>query len=118
MQEERRYRSDDLDIEDNELVISQGGNGDWYISIVKTGERIGPHVRLTTSGARRQHAAVASIVASLYRALVGDVELERELEATMSRAGWCALGVGDGTGKKFVYGPYEVIAELRERLCK
>lgn len=34
-----RYFTDDRDIEDrNELVISHGGNGDWYLAIVPEGE--------------------------------------------------------------------------------
>jgi len=52
----KRYRSDDQDIEDNELLIYQGGNGDWYLSIVKTGEKLGPSIRITTSGSRKPNA--------------------------------------------------------------
>jgi hypothetical protein len=50
--EQRRYRSDDADLSghDNDLLVFQGGNGDWYISIVKHGEKIGPAVRIRTSG--------------------------------------------------------------------
>jgi hypothetical protein len=51
--EQRRYRSDDRDLDgcDNDLLIFQGENGDWYVSIVKHGEKLGPCVRITTSGA-------------------------------------------------------------------
>ena len=67
-----RYRSDDRDLEghDLDLVISMGGNGDWYVSIVKHGEPIGPCVRVTTSGALPGKEAVAGRVAELYKALM------------------------------------------------
>jgi hypothetical protein len=71
---ERRYRSDDRDLEgrDCELVLSMGGNGDWYAKVVKTGEKLGPSVRITTSGAPRGQDMVAPAVHGLYRALGGE----------------------------------------------
>jgi hypothetical protein len=54
---------------DNDLVVSMGGNGDWYITIVKHGEKIGPTVRLTTSGTPRGFEGVPAAVAKLYQAL-------------------------------------------------
>jgi hypothetical protein len=67
----RRYRSDDRDEKggDNELVISMGGNGDWYLSIVARGERLGRSVRLTTSGTPRGCEGVPTALANLYKAL-------------------------------------------------
>lgn len=65
----RRYRSDDLAGCDNDLLVFAGENGDWYLSIVKHGEKLGPAVRLTTSGCRPEHAHVPLAVALLFDAL-------------------------------------------------
>jgi hypothetical protein len=67
----RRYRSDDRDLynHDNDLLVFQGENGDWYISIVKHGEKLGPSVRLTTSGTPRGYDRVPAAMMALYRAL-------------------------------------------------
>jgi len=70
--EPRDYLTDDCDVGQETLRISMGGNGDWYITILdKPGHRIGSTVRLTTSGARREHEHVALAVARLYDALGG-----------------------------------------------
>lgn len=73
-EDQRRYRSDDRDLPDGdrELVLSMGGNGDWYFMIVETGRKLGPSVRVTTSGAPRELHLVAGAVANLYRALRGE----------------------------------------------
>jgi len=47
---ERTFLSDDADLDPQELVVFQGGNNDWYISIRVPGEKLGPAVRLRTSG--------------------------------------------------------------------
>lgn len=48
---EVRYLTDDRDLEEpHELMIRFGGNGDWYVSVLPKGHRIGPAVRLCTSG--------------------------------------------------------------------
>lgn len=49
---EVRYLTDDRDERHrNELVISVGGNGDWYVAVVPEGEgTIGRAVRICTSG--------------------------------------------------------------------
>ena len=48
---EARYLTDDRDSrERHELVIYQGNNGDWYVMVVPEGNRLGPTVRLCTSG--------------------------------------------------------------------
>lgn len=52
LQEPVRYLTDDRDHKRrNELVIAQGHNGDWYVSVVPEGTgTIGRGVRLCTSG--------------------------------------------------------------------
>lgn len=49
---EVRYLTDDRDAQErNELVITVGGNGDWYVAVVPEGQRaIGKSVRICTSG--------------------------------------------------------------------
>ena len=73
--ESRCYHSDDRDLRggNNDLIVSQGGNGDWYLTIVPHGQKIGPTVRLTTHGSPRGMERVAPAVANLYRALGGKV---------------------------------------------
>lgn len=74
LEQKRNYRSDDRDLEnrDNTLVVNMGGNGDWYVMIVKTGEKYGPTVRVTTSGAMQGQNMAAPAVGNLYRALGGE----------------------------------------------
>jgi hypothetical protein len=69
--EPREYRSDDRDLRDGDkrLVVSQGGNGDWYVSILNPGQKIGPTVRITTSGCPRGYEGVSLAIGDLYRAL-------------------------------------------------
>ena len=71
---DRRYPSDDRDLRgcDNELCVFSGENGDWYVSIVKRGEKIGPCVRVTTSGSPLGMEGVPVAIARLYRALGGE----------------------------------------------
>ncbi len=49
---EVRYLTDDRDQRHlNELVITIGGNGDWYVAVVPKGQgTIGRGVRICTSG--------------------------------------------------------------------
>lgn len=70
----RRYRSDDRDLErgDNDLLVYPGGNGDWYVTIVEHGKRLGPTVRITTSGSPDGQEGVAAAVAFLFRTMGGD----------------------------------------------
>lgn len=51
-QNEVRYLTDDRDERHlNELVITIGGNGDWYVAVVPQGTgTIGRGVRICTSG--------------------------------------------------------------------
>jgi hypothetical protein len=68
----RRYLTDDRDLNQNELQIMQGGNGDWYVSVLVKGQRI-QGVRLATSGgASRAHPGLCPAIADAYRALGGE----------------------------------------------
>lgn len=90
MSEDRRYLSDDADIDrhDYELVIhdARDRNGDWYISIVPKGHKIGPTVRIRTSGgeASRLPGFIAAIDA-MYQALARDPRADR-LHAVLESA--------------------------------
>jgi hypothetical protein len=66
--ETRYYLTDDCDLDDPmEMRLSQGENGDWYLSICPQGDRFTRHcVRITTSGSGYPGAAKA--VADLFRA--------------------------------------------------
>ena len=83
MQKERVYRSDDRDIEgcDNELVVFAGENGDWYVAVRTTGERIGKAVRITTSGTPRGFERMPRAVARLYAALRGTATYDLVFQA-------------------------------------
>lgn len=75
MAEPRRYRSDDRDLEDHDLdlvVLPPDGNGDWYVSVLPHGDKIGPTVRVTTSGTPNGQHGVCVAVARLYRAMGGE----------------------------------------------
>ena len=66
----RRYLTDDCDQKRLELVVMPPmGNGDWYVSVLPEGHKIGPTVRVTTSGMRPGYEGVAGAVMALYRAL-------------------------------------------------
>ena len=69
MSDAHEYLSDDRDVEANRLRVYQGDNGDWYVVVLKPGERIGTAVRITTSGVRRGLEGVAPAVRRLYDAL-------------------------------------------------
>ena len=73
IQESVRYLTDDRDEKrPNELVISQGNNGDWYVSVVPQGEgEIGRGVRLCTSGgASTRCPGLTVAISRAYRAIV------------------------------------------------
>lgn len=78
--EPRAYRSDDLDLDDcdNDLRVSMGGNGDWYVEVVPHGRKLGPYVRVTTSGTRRAQQHVPAAVHELYRAMGGEPPLGQQ----------------------------------------
>ena len=70
---EVRYLTDDRDHEKrNELVISEGGNGDWYIGTACEGRGcIGNAVRICTSGgAASRVPGLGAAIANAYRALI------------------------------------------------
>jgi hypothetical protein len=70
---EVRWLTDDRDEkEKNELVIFQGGNGDWYVGVTPEGEGcIGRTVRICTSGgAASRVPGLGPAIASAFRALV------------------------------------------------
>ena len=70
---EARWLTDDRDSSHlNELIIYQGGNGDWYLEIAPCGKRnIGGAVRICTSGgAASRVPGLAPAVAAMFRALV------------------------------------------------
>ncbi len=74
MREERRYLTDDRDLpedEQNELVVFQGGNSDWYIGVVPKGQGfMGKCVRVCTSGgAASARPGLPVAVSMLYGAM-------------------------------------------------
>lgn len=73
MQDEVRYLTDDRDgRRRNELVIMQGGNGDWYVSVVPEGTgTLGKAVRICTSGGAASAAPGLGVaIADAYRAIL------------------------------------------------
>lgn len=69
---ERRFLTDDCDLDEYELMVvdNRAGNGDWYISVLPKGHKIGPTVRICTSGgAARSHPALPAAAERLWRAL-------------------------------------------------
>ena len=68
------YLTDDLDTEDrHKLVIQQGGNGDWYVSVLPENHRLGPTVRISTSGgAQFKVPGLGIAISRAYRALNGE----------------------------------------------
>lgn len=67
---EARYTTDDIDIDPHalELVISVGGNGDYYVAVVPQGQTPMHGVRIVTSGTRVHGLAPA--ISSAYRAIL------------------------------------------------
>lgn len=102
MTTEARYLTDDRDLppdELKELVIFQGGNGDYYVQIAPAGGRTMEGVRLCTSGGASFAApGLTQGISMAYRAMVaaqnGDrlfdapsyYDLEREVAAWRDRA--------------------------------
>lgn len=67
MREERRYLTDDRDFKTrHELVIQQGGNGDWYVSVVREGTKAVSGVRICTSGGASH--AVPGLTIAIFKA--------------------------------------------------
>lgn len=109
MGEPRRYRSDDRDLDGHDLelvVLPPDGNGDWYVSIVDHGDKIGPTVRITTSGAPRGQELVCVAVAKLFRAMGGE-NIQDEAGADLA----AFLRLRDGEEES------EEVASLRRQLA-
>lgn len=68
---EVRYLTDDRDCKDRrELVISFGGNGDWYVSVVPEGAAATIGVRLCTSGGASSKVPGLTVsIANAFRAI-------------------------------------------------
>jgi hypothetical protein len=68
-----RYLTDDRDHEiRHELCITMGGNGDWYVSVVKEGDAPVTGVRISTSGGAASAAPGLGVaIAQAFRALLG-----------------------------------------------
>jgi hypothetical protein len=66
-----RYLTDDRDRTPRyELMLMQGGDGDWYVSVLPEGYKIGPTVRLCTSGGAASAApGLTEAISQAYRAL-------------------------------------------------
>lgn len=77
MQELRRYLTDDRDEKHrNELIIFQGGNGDWYVGVGEEGTwPMRNFVRLCTSGgASSACPGLTRAIAAAYRAMPPSTE--------------------------------------------
>lgn len=82
----RRYLTHDCDQARVELLLQPSGNGDWYLSIVREGQkfnRLAPlnedellpppaTIRIVMHGERKEHAHIGAAVAGLWRALGGE----------------------------------------------
>jgi len=72
---EVRYLTDDRDTKNRmELVISRGGNGDWYVSVTPEGSCAVRGVRLCTSGGAS--SAVPGLCPSIARAFESIVKVK------------------------------------------
>lgn len=71
MGEPRRYLTDDRDQSRSELIIFQGGNGDWYVGVGEEGTwPFRNFVRLcTSSGASSACPGLTRAIAAAYRAM-------------------------------------------------
>ena len=70
--EHRDFITDDCDQGKETLRVSSGGNGDWYVTILADPKhKIGPTVRVTTSGTRREYEHVPMALFRLWEALGG-----------------------------------------------
>lgn len=77
IREERTYITDDCDLNHNRLELFQGENGDWYISTLKEGDRLGNAVRITTSGGGKHGDKVALAIFKLWEAMEYENEWEK-----------------------------------------
>jgi hypothetical protein len=116
---EARYSSDNRDLPADELrdlVISFGGNGDWYVQITpKDGVTATEVVRLSTSGGASYRCPGLTVaIAEAYRAIVASTsgrgaepapsyeDFQREVTAWRAKAA------------KYIYDPRDDAIVLRE----
>lgn len=97
---EVRYLTDDRDEKNrNELVISLGGNGDWYVAVVPEGQgAVGRSVRVCTSGgASTSVPGLGPAIAAAFRALlqVGARKDADEDEPACNVSGRCVAPKGE-----------------------
>lgn len=95
--ERLRFLTDDRDHEERfELNIFPGGNGDWYVSVLPEGHRLGPTVRVSTSGgAARSVPGLGIAISRAYRAMLGekmDDVFEPILANNHHHFEWCQPG--------------------------
>lgn len=72
MTDQMRYLTDDRDERNpNEIIITQGGNGDWYVATAPKGQgALGKAVRICTSGgASTRCPGLAPAIANAFRAI-------------------------------------------------
>jgi hypothetical protein len=94
----------------HQLTISQGGNGDWYVAVLPEGHRIGPSVRLRTSGGASTGCPGLTIaIADAYRALGGE-QVKHDDEAASFRAMLQGFGCGNDESEELVALRQEVTA--------
>lgn len=65
------FESDDADLDPHyALTIYQAENGDWYVAIMPAGAKIGPVVRVSTSGgAAHSHPGLANAIRHVHGAI-------------------------------------------------
>lgn len=96
--EVRRYLTDDRDHgldalaheRRHELVVFQGENGDWYVGVWPEGDRLGPSVRISTSGgAAAARPGLPGAVAEAYRAMGGETDDQQFARTANTTCTWC-----------------------------
>ena len=93
---EVRYLTDDRDeLQRNELVITLGDNGDWYVAVVPEGKKtIGRGVRISTSGgASRMVPGLGQAIAAAFKSLADVKEAEQRGMQTKTRPATSPEGV-------------------------
>jgi hypothetical protein len=90
--EEARYLTDDRDLREErqrELIIYQGGNGDWYVSVDTVGSMGMNAVRLCTSGgASSRVPGLTAAIAQAYRAIRGEPYESSDMQMARQALKW------------------------------
>ncbi len=100
---EVRFLTDDKDSKRrNELVITIGGNGDWYVATVPEGRGVaGRGVRICTSGgAATAFPGLPRAIADAFHAIARGLELEKKEPDLVTK--YFVIIFGDGEERKFV----------------